>query len=189
MGVPLPATAERFEWLEDTLQLANRMWSGDDSSFSGRRVRATRPIGSPPPARVPHPPILIGGTGESKTLRLVARYADACNLPDMLDGGQFVRHKLTVLAGHCAVEGRPLDEIEKTVSTRLQPGEPASSFVERARALAGLGLDHLIVLTRGPWTLESLATLAAAIPAINELNGGQPAARQRAATESRPGAA
>jgi F420-dependent oxidoreductase-like protein len=166
MGVPLPATVERFEWLEDTLQLALQMWSEKDAPFVGRRLRAGRPIGSPAPISSPHPPILIGGTGESKTLRLVARYGDACNLPDMPDGGALIRRKLDVLARHCAAEGRSLDQIDKTVSTRLNRGESADAFVDRARGLAGLGLDHLIVLTSGPWTADTLGTLAAAVPAI-----------------------
>ena len=173
MGVPLPPTAERFEWLEDTLRLAHRMWSGDDAPFSGKRVHATRPLGSPPPVGTPHPPVLVGGTGETKTLRLVAEYADACNLPDLPDDGAQLRHKLTVLARHCAAAGRPLDAIEKTVSTRLAPDEPAASLLERADALAALGLDHLIVFTRGPWTPQTLTTVAAASPAIGELSAAR----------------
>jgi alkanesulfonate monooxygenase SsuD/methylene tetrahydromethanopterin reductase-like flavin-dependent oxidoreductase (luciferase family) len=130
---------------------------------------ADRPIGSPAPRTSPHPPILIGGTGEAKTLRLVARYADACNLPDVPDGGELIRHKLSVLARHCAAEGRSMDEIDKTVSTRLSPGETAEDFVERARGLAALGMDHLVVLTKGPWTPASLAVLTGAVPAIAEI--------------------
>jgi alkanesulfonate monooxygenase SsuD/methylene tetrahydromethanopterin reductase-like flavin-dependent oxidoreductase (luciferase family) len=169
MGVPLPAIADRFEALEDTLQLARRMWSGDDTPFAGHRLHAGRPIGSPAPTTTPHPPILIGGSGERRTLRLVARYADACNLPDVGDGGDLIRRKLAVLAAHCTAEGRPFDAIERTVSTRLGPGESAADFVARADALAALGLDHLVVLTRGPWTAETLAVLAAAVPDITDI--------------------
>ena len=169
MGVPLPDVPERFAAVEDVIQLALRMWSGDAASFTGHRFEAAGPIGSPPPLTAPHPPILIGGSGERRTLPLVARYADACNLPDVGDGGELIRRKLAVLAEHCAAAGRPLGAIDKTVSTRLEPGEPAGAFVERAAALAALGLDHLVVLTRGPWTTQALAVLADAVPAISDL--------------------
>ena len=95
----------------------------------------------------PHPPILIGGMGERKTLRLVARYADACNLFDIPDGGRTVAHKLAVLARHCEAVGRPYGEIEKTVSTRLEPGESAQSFAGRCTKLAALGIEHAVVIT------------------------------------------
>jgi alkanesulfonate monooxygenase SsuD/methylene tetrahydromethanopterin reductase-like flavin-dependent oxidoreductase (luciferase family) len=169
MGVPLPDLPERFAALEDVIQLALRMWSGDAAAFTGHRLEAAGPIGSPPPLTAPHPPILIGGSGERRTLPLVARYADACNLPDVGDGGELLCRKLAVLAEHCAAAGRPLGAIDKTVSTRLEPGEPSGAFVERAAALAALGLDHVVVLTRGPWTTETLAVLADAVPAITEL--------------------
>ncbi len=177
MGVALPAVAERFDALEDTVELARRMWSGDDARFDGHALRAGRPIGSPAPSTRPHPPILIGGSGERRTLRLVARHADACNLPDVGDGGELLGRKLAVLADHCRAEGRPFEAIEKTVSTRLEPGEPAAAFVERAAALAALGLDHLVVFTRGPWTVETLAVLAGAIPDLTAIPAAAPAGR------------
>ncbi len=174
LGVPLPPVGERFDVLEDTVQLALRTWAGDHAPFDGRRLRAARPTGSPAPVTRPHPPILIGGSGERRTLRLVARYADACNLPDVGDDGTFIRHKLDVLADHCAAEGRRLDSIDKTVSTRLEPGGPPGVFVERAAALAQLGLDHLVVLTRGPWTADTLAVLTSVAPTIAELPAPAP---------------
>ena len=104
MGVPFPPSPTgSTRWR--TLRLARRMWSGDDAPFDGHRFHAARPIGSPAPTTAPHPPILIGGIGERRTLRLVARYADACNLPDVADGGDLIRHKLAVLAEHCARRG------------------------------------------------------------------------------------
>jgi F420-dependent oxidoreductase-like protein len=162
MDLPLPPVAERFEHLEDTLRLAHRMWSGDSSPFEGQRHRLEHPVGNPLPLTKPHPPILVGGMGERKTLRLVARYADACNLFDIPDGGKTIAHKLEVLARHCDVVGRPFDEIDKTVSTRLNPGESAEQFAERCSALGTLGLDHAVVITPAPWTEETVAVLAAA---------------------------
>jgi F420-dependent oxidoreductase-like protein len=156
LGLPLPPVRERFERLEETLQLALRMWAGDTSPFAGRHYRLERPVDSPPPLQRPHPPILIGGAGERRTLRLVAQYGDACNLFDIPDGGATVRHKLAVLARHCEELGRPFEEISKTLSTRLTPGESAEALVERAR---GLGIDHLVFITAGPWTVEAVAAL------------------------------
>jgi F420-dependent oxidoreductase-like protein len=162
MGLSLPPLAERFEVLEETLELAVRMWEDDRSPFEGRHLRLERPVGNPRPVVRPHPPILVGGAGERKTLRLVARYADACNLFDIPDGGRTVRHKLDVLARHCEEVGRPFEAIEKTVSTRLNPDETGAAFAERCAALADLGLDHAVVITPGPWTEERVAVLAAA---------------------------
>jgi F420-dependent oxidoreductase-like protein len=168
MGLPLPPVAERFQRLEETLQIAARMWAGDDAPFEGRHYQLQRPAASPPPTRRPHPPVLIGGTGERKTLRLVARYADACNLFDIPDGGRTVKHKLDVLARHCEQVGRPYEAIEKTLSTRLEPGESTDSFVGRCAAAAMLGIQHVVVITSGPWTAGALATLAEAIPNLRE---------------------
>ena len=113
---------------------------------------------SPPPASRPHPPILIGGTGERRTLALVARHADACNLFDIPDGGATVRHKLDVLRRHCDAAGRDFDSIEKTLSTRLAPDDSPEAFRER---LTSLGIDHAILLTQGPWQAANVARLAA----------------------------
>jgi F420-dependent oxidoreductase-like protein len=168
MGLSLPPVAERFERLEETLEIAARMWAGDERPFAGRHYRLQRPAGSPPPVQRPHPPVLIGGTGERKTLRLVARHADACNLFDIPDGGRTVRRKLEVLAGHCEQAGRPYGEIEKTLSTRLHPGEAAAAFVARCEQAAALGIEHVVVITPGPWTPEALATLGAAVPTLRE---------------------
>jgi F420-dependent oxidoreductase-like protein len=170
MGLPLPPVAERFERLEETLQVAARMWAGDESPFTGRHYRLQRPVGSPPPLRRPHPPVLLGGAGERRTLRLVARYADACNLFDIPDGGRTVRHKLEVLARHCQEAGRPYEAVEKTLSTRLEAGEPAGDFVTRCRAAAALGIEHMVVITPGPWTAAALGTLADAIATLVELS-------------------
>jgi F420-dependent oxidoreductase-like protein len=169
MGLPLPPTAERFDRLEETLRLAVQMWSGDDAAFEGNHYRLGRPVNSPNSVRRPHPPILIGGTGERRTLPLVARYADACNLFDIPDGGKTVTHKLAVLAEHCEAIGRPYDEIEKTLSTRLGPAESPEAFVQRCASFAALGIEHVVGLTAGPWTEDAVARLAAALPAVREL--------------------
>jgi F420-dependent oxidoreductase-like protein len=169
LGLPLPAVGERFERLEETLRLALQMWSGDLTPFRGRHYTLERPVSSPQPVTRPHPTILIGGAGERKTLRLVARYGDACNLFDIPDGGATVRHKLEVLARHCEELGRPYEDIEKTLSTRLEQDEPAESFAERCAQLAALGIEHVVVITAGPWTEVGVATLAAAVPIVQDL--------------------
>jgi F420-dependent oxidoreductase-like protein len=169
MGLSLPPVAERFEHLEETLQLALQMWSDDRSAFAGRHYRLERPVGNPRPLQRPHPPILIGGMGERRTLPLVARYADACNLFDIPDGGVTVRHKLDVLARHCEAAGRSYDDIEKTISTRLEPGESPEHFAERCAQLAALGIQHAVVITAGAWTEPALESLAAAVPAVHHL--------------------
>lgn len=155
MGLPLPPTAERFERLEETLRLAHQMWSGDPSPFAGKHYQLDRPVNSPQSISRPHPPILIGGMGEKKTLPLVAKYADACNLFDIPDEGKTVRHKLSVLAEHCEKISRPYEQIEKTLSTRLDPATPYS------KSYAEWGIDHLMVITSGQWTPEAVALLGA----------------------------
>ena len=169
MGLPFPPAAERYERLEETLQIANRMWAGDETPFEGRHYRLGRPQGSPGPAGHPHPPILIGGAGERKTLRLVARYADACNLFDIPDGGRTVRHKLAVLARHCEEVGRPYEAVEKTLSSRLEPGESSEELIRRCQAAAAWGIEHMVLVVSSPWTPEALSTLATAIPALREV--------------------
>jgi alkanesulfonate monooxygenase SsuD/methylene tetrahydromethanopterin reductase-like flavin-dependent oxidoreductase (luciferase family) len=157
MGLPLPPVQQRYALLEETLQLAHRMFAGDDSPFLGRHVRAERPRNHPTPARRPR--ILVGGAGEKRTLPLVARYADACNLFDIPDGGATLRRKLAVLAEACEAVGRPYEEIEKTVGTLLWPDESPAAFADRCAALRELGLDHAVVITRTPWTDGDLARL------------------------------
>jgi F420-dependent oxidoreductase-like protein len=169
MGLPLPETKIRFEHLEDTLRLALQMWSGDASPFEGKQHRLENPINSPNSLQRPHPSILIGGTGEKKTLRFVAQYGDACNVFDIPDGGQTIKHKLSVLAGHCDDVGRAYESIDKTVSTRLEVGESASSFVERCAVLRSYGLDHVMVIVSDAWSDEALGTLASAQPGVAAL--------------------
>lgn len=162
LGFPYPPLRERFEWLEDTLRMAHAMWSGGSGSgerFEGARVRATHLVNSPQSISRPRVPILVGGGGERKTLRLVAQYADACNLFGR--SPEFVRAKLEILRTHCERLQRPYDEIEKTVLTRLDPdAETADETVERFGGLIEAGAQHVIFSVRGvadPARLERVA--------------------------------
>ncbi|HWG74527.1 MAG TPA: LLM class F420-dependent oxidoreductase [Acidimicrobiales bacterium] len=139
LGLAFPPTAERFERLEEALQICLQMWSDDDGPFSGKHYQLERTLNSPQSRTRPHPPILIGGAGEKKTLRLVAQYAQACNL----FAGPDIEHKLDVLRRHCDAVGRDYDEIEKTVMGPLGPaGEGVGELIESMRHLAGLGITH-----------------------------------------------
>lgn len=146
LGVPFPAVAERLQRLEETLQIAKQMWSGDNGPYAGQYYRLAEALNSPQPLSKPHPAILIGGSGEKKTLRLVAQYADACNLFARM-GIEAVRGKLDVLKGHCETVGRDYGEIEKTTlgTVHLAPGQlNASDVIAQCRALAGLGIQQAI---------------------------------------------
>jgi F420-dependent oxidoreductase-like protein len=143
LGVDFPPVKERFERLEEAIQIANGMWSDSDAGFEGAHYAPKRLLNIPAAISTPHPKLLIGGGGEQKTLRLVARYADACNLFD--GGDEFVAHKLDVLRGHCETEGRDYDAIEKTIIRRLGPETTVKDTVERAAQLRELGLTHIIL--------------------------------------------
>ncbi|WP_347352568.1 TIGR03560 family F420-dependent LLM class oxidoreductase [Intrasporangium sp.] len=161
LGVPFPPLKERFERLEETLRIVGQMWAQDDAPFSGRHYTLQRTLNSPPPIRRPHPPILIGGMGEERTFRLVARYGDACNLFDV--GPDRVRAKLAVLAQRCAETGRDPREVRNTVLSRVTlsrtGGERAASgettqsvgeAVDRLGALAEAGVDDVILGMANP---------------------------------------
>jgi F420-dependent oxidoreductase-like protein len=140
LGLFFPPTAERFERLEETLQICLQMWSGQDAPYEGRFYHLARTLNVPQVLSKPHPPILIGGGGEKKTLRLVATYADACNL---FPSPQ-VSHKLDVLREHCESVGRDYASIEKTVlyNVDLGPnGENVDATLQRLRELADLGFQ------------------------------------------------
>lgn len=161
MGLFLPDTAERFTRMTELLRLARQMWNGDETPFRGEYLDLEHPVGSPRP--VTTPPVLIGGTGERRTLRLVAEYGDACNLFDVPDGGTAIRRQLSVLDRHCADVGRPPEEIERTVTTALQDGEGPGQLVERCQKLADLGIQHVVVIARGrPLTDTDLNCVAGA---------------------------
>jgi len=140
LGLFFPPTAERFERLEETLQICLQMWSGEQKPFEGEHFRLGRTLNSPQSLTRPHPPIVIGGGGERKTLRLVARYAQACNLFD----GPELPHKLDVLREHCEREGRDYDDVEKTVVYLFDvgpDGERVAQTLDELRALADLGVQ------------------------------------------------
>jgi F420-dependent oxidoreductase-like protein len=146
LGVPFPPLKDRFEQLEETLQIAKQMWSGRVEPYNGKHYQLTEPLNSPPALSKPHPPILIGGGGEKKTLRLVAQYADGCNLFGRM-GADVIRSKLEVLRRHCEELGRPYDEIERTAldTVHLAPGAmTASQVIDQCRSLSALGIQHVI---------------------------------------------
>ena len=157
LGVPYPSTKERFERLEETLQICLQMWAGDQSPYAGQHYQLDRPLNVPQSLRRPHPPILIGGGGEKKTLRLVAQYADACNLFDTGLGPDGIPRKLEILRGHCEEVGRDYGQIRKTALARVNlgpagstapSGEPCVSVdetVERFGRLCEAGVDDLIL--------------------------------------------
>jgi F420-dependent oxidoreductase-like protein len=174
LGVPYPPLAERFERLEETLQVARQMWAGDESAFDGAHHQLERPLSSPQPVRTPHPPILIGGTGEKKTLRFVAKYGDACNIFEM--GTEAVAHKLDVLQQHCATEGREYAEIEKTTLGTLSLSADGregtmtvAQAVDRFGAYAAIGVDQAIVslaAVHDPVAFELVPELVAQLATI-----------------------
>lgn len=159
LGLSFPSTAERFERLEEALQICKQMWSEDDGPFEGEHYRLERTLNSPQALSRPHPPILIGGAGERKTLRLVAEYADACNIFDTPE----LAHKLQVLRDHCDRLGRDYAEIEKTAQVRfdLGPrGERVEQTVEHLHELAELGIEvahGTLVNVSRPGTIELMA--------------------------------
>jgi F420-dependent oxidoreductase-like protein len=144
LGVPYPPIAERFERLEEAIQICFQMWSDDDGPYKGKHYELTETMCVPAPVQQPRPTLMIGGAGEKKTLRLVAKYADACNL----FGAErdVVAHKLEVLKGHCEAEGRDYDEIEKTIiySNVNQATEP-DAFLSDMEEMAKLGIAKVWV--------------------------------------------
>jgi len=172
LGIPFPPLKERFERLEETLQITRQMWSDNNGAYAGKYFRLAETLCHPPPISQPHPPIIIGGMGERQTLRMVAQYADACNLFARM-GNDTVRLKLQVLKEHCDRLGRDYHEIEKTTLSTvfIAPGKMgAQDVIDECRSLAALGIQHCIfnmpnVHERGP--LEVFGSDI--IPAVREL--------------------
>jgi F420-dependent oxidoreductase-like protein len=172
LGVPFPPQRERFEMLEEALQIALRMWSGergDERAFEGEHYHLERPLNLPQSISRPHPPIMIAGDGERKTLRLVARYADACSLRP----GQEIPRKLDVLRGHCEEVGRDYEEIEKTCAFGFdvgERGEKAGDLIERLRWLSGMGVETVIGVVPDVYRITPLEVIGReVIPAVADL--------------------
>jgi len=153
LGLLFPPTAERFERLEEALQICLQMFSGDERPYDGTHYHLGRLLNSPAPLSRPHPPILIGGGGEKKTLLLVAKYADACNLFP----GPDVQRKLDVLRGHCEAVGRDYDEIDKTVLFNFdlgEKGERVGEIIEGLRRIGGMGFTVAHGAVRNAWDVK-----------------------------------
>jgi F420-dependent oxidoreductase-like protein len=163
LGIPFPPIKTRFEQLEETLKIAQHMWQGDVAPIYGKHYMLAEPLNSPPSLRRPRPRILIGGGGEQKTLRLVARYADACNLFARLPAGE-LRRKLEILQEHCAAEGRSYDDIEKTALAQFNPlrGSP-QAIVDEVGELGRLGFQTVIASLRQVETLRPLEIMGAEV--------------------------
>ena len=158
LGLPFPSTAERFERLEEALQICLQMWSDDEGAYEGKHYQLGRTMNVPQSLRRPHPPILIGGGGEKKTLRLVAQYADACNL----FAGPELERKLDVLRQHCADLGRNYEEIEKTVMMPFDlgaGGEKSDEVLTELQRLAGLGVQHVHTRAAGDDPVKLVQTI------------------------------
>jgi F420-dependent oxidoreductase-like protein len=168
-GLPFPPLKERYERLEEMLQICLRMWQGDQRPFEGKYYRIERPLNLPQSLSRPHPPILIAGSGEQKTLRLVARYADACNLRP----GPEIPQKLEVLRQHCEAEGRDYDAIEKTCAFAFDVGEDGSKvgdLIGQLRWLASMGIQTVLGVVPQVYRIEPLRIIGGeVIPAIADL--------------------
>jgi F420-dependent oxidoreductase-like protein len=176
LGFPFPPLGERFEMLEETLRIAHQMWQGErgsEAAFDGRHYQATRLLNSPQAISRPHPPIMIGGGGEQKTLRLVAQYADGCNV---FGDGPRIHHKYEVLREHCERIGRNPDEIERSTlqGVRLAidggGGESPQQVVDRFGELADAGAQHVIFSVADVWNPDVIAGLGRdVLPALHAL--------------------
>ena len=169
LGVPFPPLKERFELLEETLQVCLQMWSADNGAFDGKHYHLGETLNVPQCIRKPHPPIMIGGSGEKKTLRLIAKYGSACNLFTR-EGVDGVRHKLDVLRGHCEAENSDYAQIEKTIlySAPIPTGDAVNAFVDEMSAYAKIGVDTVIVIPFGDQPADSVGALA---PVVGRLCG------------------
>jgi F420-dependent oxidoreductase-like protein len=159
LGMRFPPKKERFEQLEDILQLTHHMWRGDTSEFRGKQFTIPKPVNNPQPLSEPHPPILIGGMGKTKTLRYVAKYADACNFFSGA-GDQALREHLQILKEHCINEGRPFAEIEKTLLHTIRPLEQNLEQIrERIQQFHEMGFSHVIMNVQDDYTPGLISSL------------------------------
>jgi F420-dependent oxidoreductase-like protein len=172
LGVPFPSTRERFERLEEALQIAHQMWSGEVRPYEGEHYRLAEALNSPQALSDPHPPVMIGGMGEKRTLRLVAQYADACNL-FTYGGSDVIRHKLEVLRGHCEDVGRDYEEIERTALGTAYLAEErmgAEDVIGLCQEMHEAGIQHLIFNMPNVHEIKPLVTFGKEIiPAVADL--------------------
>lgn len=170
LGFGFPPLKERFERLEETLQIAHQMWSPNNGAYNGKHYQLAETICTPQPLQKPHPPILIGGGGEKKTLKFIAQYGDACNFFDRMDP-ETILHKLDVLRAHCDEIQRPFAEIELTVLGTVMPNQDtASEIIARVQALRALGFTHVIFNMPHAYDLTPLRTIAEqVIPEVEAL--------------------
>jgi F420-dependent oxidoreductase-like protein len=170
-GIPYPSTAKRFEQLEDNLQLAQALWNSDEASFAGKHFSAPAITNNPRPLSTPHPRIMVGGTGPTKTLRMVAQYADACNIGDWV-GTENMQKALDTLKGHCESLGRDYGTIEKTClgTVHLSGDDTVDSITSRIKKLSEMGFTHAIFNMPDVYKITPLETFAKEIiPAVVEL--------------------
>ncbi len=170
-GIPYPPTAERFELLEDNLKLAKALWAGNETSFEGKHLSAPDITNNPRPLSTPHPRIMVGGTGPNKTLRMVAQYADACNIGDWV-GAENVQKAIDNLKRHCETLGRDYDTVEKTSlgTVNLSGKDTVKDVISRIKELSAMGFTHAIFNMPDVYTITPLETFAREIiPAVAEL--------------------
>jgi F420-dependent oxidoreductase-like protein len=163
-GIPYPPTSERFEQLEDSLKLAKALWNSDEVSFAGKHFSAPAITNNPRPLSKPHPRIMVGGTGPNKTLRMVAQYADACNIGDWV-GTDNMQKALDTLKEHCESLGRDYDTIEKTslCTVHLSGDDTVDSVIRRIKELSEMGFTHTIFNMPDVYTITPLETFAKGI--------------------------
>jgi F420-dependent oxidoreductase-like protein len=195
LGIPYPESwTERFERLEETLQIIHQVWNGNTSPFEGKHFHLTNPINQPTPVSQPHPPIIIGGSGEKKTLRLVAQYANATNLvagsPCAIESfgvlarqdesyaawleqlSPKIQHKLSVLNKHCEAIGRPYDDIEKSIVTYIKVGADGmgqDEILQLCLDFANLGFQYVIFIISNAYEIKPFEVFGEAIiPQLSE---------------------
>ena len=167
LGVPFPPLRERYERLEETIQICFQMWSDDDGPYEGTHYRLAETLCSPLPVSTPRPRLLIGGGGERKTLRLVAQYADACNI---IGDASVVKHKVDVLHRHCADVGRDPESIEVTALMTIADDATPDTIMREADAFSAVGVDAIVIRSTGPdpthWLQETWAPLVPRLESI-----------------------